>query len=121
VRLFHATTPDAAATIMREGFRDAEGSYMLVNFVLRGVFVSDVPLDENEGCKGGELLEVTLPDDVDLDDFELVEEGPTGMGMGYREWCVPAETLNSRGSVRCLTEDQADAARDAARARRFGV
>src|SRR5215211_5134632 len=68
--------------ILREGFRDAEGSYMLANTVLRGVFVSDVPLDINGGAAGGELLELTLSAELALDDFELVEDGKP-----YREWC----------------------------------
>jgi hypothetical protein len=35
------------------------------------------------------VFEVTIPDDVDFDDYELIEEG-----KGYREWCVPSELLN---------------------------
>ena len=38
----------------------------------------------NEGATGDGVLELTLPDDFDLDDYELIEEGKP-----YREWCVP--------------------------------
>jgi hypothetical protein len=37
VRLFHATSPEAAAAILAGGFRDNEGSYMFVGLTLRGV------------------------------------------------------------------------------------
>ncbi|WP_422734014.1 hypothetical protein ACN26Y_29945 [Micromonospora sp. WMMD558] len=110
--LFHATTAEAADAIARGGFRDAEGSYMLVGATLRGVFVADEPLTVNEGCKGEDLVAIELPAEVDLGDFELVEDG-----KGYREWCVPAGLLNA-GAIRRLSEDEAEAAREDALLRR---
>ena len=53
------------------------------------MIVSDRPLDMNEGRPGEDALEVTITDDLDLDEWELVEEGKP-----YREWCVPVELLN---------------------------
>jgi hypothetical protein len=98
---FHTT--DAADAIILDGFRDGEGSYMLVGMTLRGVFIADVPVDVNEGAKGEDVLEVVLPDDVDLDDYEIVCEIGT-----YREWCVPAELINSRGRVRLLSFEETE-------------
>ena len=49
--LFHSTTEDAAASILGGGFEDATGNY-LTNREWSGVWVSDVPLDVNEGAKG---------------------------------------------------------------------
>jgi hypothetical protein len=97
--LYHRTHNTEA--ILRDGFRDEEGSYGLEDFTLRGVFLSDRPLDGNEGAGGDYLLEVTLPDDCcDLSYYELVEEGKP-----YREWCIPAEILNRSGTVRLVTTD----------------
>lgn len=56
---------------------------------MTGVFISDGPLDANEGAVGDDVLELTTPDDLDLGDYERVEEG-----NGYREGCVPARILN---------------------------
>lgn len=98
---FHTT--DAAEAILHEGFRDGEGSYMLVGMTLRGVFLADVPVGCNEGAKGEDVLEVVLPDDVDLDDYEIVDE--SGLAT-YREWCVPAELINTRGRVRLLSPEE---------------
>jgi hypothetical protein len=44
-------TTDAAAEILRDGFRDATGSYMLVGIELTGVWLGE--MDVNEGAKGG--------------------------------------------------------------------
>jgi hypothetical protein len=66
---------------------------------LRGVFLSDKPLDYNEGAKGEQLLEVTLPEDCcDWDYYEIVEEG-----KGFREWCVPADIINRNAKLRLVT------------------
>jgi hypothetical protein len=63
MRLFHRTAQ--GASIVRDGFRDAEGSYGLEDFVLRGVFLSDVPLDMHEGLStwstGNSSKKGTLP------------------------------------------------------------
>jgi hypothetical protein len=88
VTLYHTT--DAAEAIMRDGFRDGEGSYGFVDFDLRGVFVSVLPADVNDGAKGDQVPEVVLPDDVDLDEWSIVEEGHPAW-----EWCIPAEVLVS--------------------------
>jgi hypothetical protein len=45
------------------------------------------------------VLEVVLPDDVDLDAWSIVEEGQPAW-----EWCIPAEVLNTQARVRLLTE-----------------
>jgi hypothetical protein len=72
---------------------------------LTGVFISDQVLDINEGAKGEDVLEVVLPDDLDLSEYELAEDMKT-----YRERCVPARLLNV-GRVRLLSEREVDAIR----------
>jgi hypothetical protein len=69
------------------------------------VFVADVPLDVNEGAKGDAVLGLALPDTLDLDEWELVEDGKP-----YREWCIPAQVLNTHAVVRLLSEDEIDEA-----------
>jgi hypothetical protein len=101
---FHTTA--AAEEILQDGFRDAEGSYGLATHSLRGVFVANVPVDCNEGAIGDQVLEIMLPGDVDLTGFELIDEG---QHSAYREWCVPAELLNTRAAVRLLTDAEVEA------------
>lgn len=99
-RYYHTT--DAADAILTEGFRDGEGGYMLVGLTLRGVFVADAPVYCDEGAKGGQVLEIELEAPLP-EEVELIEDMKT-----YREWCAPADVLN-RGSVRLLTDEEADA------------
>jgi len=101
--LYHTT--NAAEVILTSGFRNGVGSYGLATLELRGVFLADCPVDCNEGAIGDQVLAVVLPDDVDLSDYELVDELKT-----YREWCVPAELINRHGQLRLLSEDDVDAA-----------
>ena len=99
--LFHTT--DAAQAILKSGFRDGTGSYGLASTTLTGVFVSNQPLTVNEGASGEEVLEIVLPDGVDLSDFdELIEELTS-----HREWIIPADVLN-RGQIRLLSEEEID-------------
>ena len=93
MRLFHVTNRNGALGVLAEGFRDGEGRYMTTEW-LRGVFFSNRPLDQNEGCKGNVVLRVDLHPKItrrDLRPFELVEDGKP-----YREWCIPAEWINPK-------------------------
>ena len=91
--LYHRT--DHAEAILRAGFRDGTGSYLTLN-TYTGVWLSDLPLDANEGAVGDQVLEVTLEEDL-VAEFEWIEEG-----KGYREFLVPADLLNDRAKVRLL-------------------
>jgi len=105
MKFYHRTTREAADAILVHGFQDAEGPYMTAN-IHRGVWISDMPLDVNEGAKGEVLLAVEVAVDVaDADQWEWIEEGKL-----YREWLVPAAWLNERGCVRELSEEEEDAA-----------
>jgi hypothetical protein len=59
VILYHRTTRDKAGSIKVRGFIDATGTY-LTDQEFSGVWVSDVPLDANEGAHGDALFEITL-------------------------------------------------------------
>lgn len=93
-KVFHRTSAAAWRAIRREGFRDASGTYM-TSSEHTGVWVSDRPLDENEGAGGDVLLSLEVPDLSALAPYEWVEES-----KGYREWLVPAAVLNSYGTPR---------------------
>lgn len=96
-KLYHVTTPEAALNILAHGFRDAEGSYMMAGW-FKGVWVSNVPLDFNEGCKGDVVLRLSSSrSDLSkqLRHYEVIEEGKP-----YREWIVSTRFLNRYFSVR---------------------
>jgi hypothetical protein len=105
VRLYHSTTPEAAEKIAADGFRDSSGHYG-TSREHSGVWLSDVPLDENEGTSGNTLLFVDFAlSEEEIADFEWIEEWKT-----YREWQIPADLINENASVRVATEEEADEA-----------
>jgi hypothetical protein len=91
--VFYHRTP-SASQILKTGFKDSSGSYGIGGVTLEGVFISDIPLDINEGAKGDDLLRVTVPEHIDLREYELMQPRSP-----YREWCVPAEVLNTQCTV----------------------
>jgi hypothetical protein len=98
MKTFHRT--DDAATVLRDGFRDGEGTYGTGEW-FSGVWLSNVPLDVNEGAKGDELIAVEVPADV-FTEYEWVQEP----NFGYREALVPATIVNRY--PRTLVPDEED-------------
>ncbi len=94
VVFYHRTHRRAAEAIVKSGFRDSTGYYM-TDARLAGVWLSEVPLDLNEGAGGDVLLRVSMRlSEEELDYYEVKEEG-----KHYREWLFPASMLNTRGKV----------------------
>lgn len=85
---FHRT--NQGSVILRQGFRDASGTYGMASTFLTGVWISNQPLDVNEGATGEQLLAIEL--NFDISCYEVVGDKST-----YREWCVPADLLNGAG------------------------
>jgi hypothetical protein len=103
VIVYHTT--EDAEEILADGFSGGLEDVVIGGILLTGVRLADTPLDGNEGARGDQVLRVEFPDDVNLDDFELVEEGA---GMGYREWYVPSALIDRNARVRWMTEDDVD-------------
>ena len=102
--LFHRTTEASAQKILTDGFRDATGVSM-TDREHTGVWLSNVPLDINEGAVGDVLLKVSLDvSETEISDYEWVEELKP-----YREWLAPAELVNAKGSVTVCSEQEEDA------------
>ena len=92
--LYHRTSKESAETIQRHGFQDATGHYGTTTD-RTGVWVSDQPLDGNEGAFGQVLLRLTVNmTEEELAPFEWIEEL-----KGYREWLVPAHVINAAATV----------------------
>jgi hypothetical protein len=93
MRCYHRTTAEAAAAILSNGFEDAAGAH-LTKHSYEGVWVSDVPLDADDGADGDTLLTLDIEDKV-FSDYEWVETDPQlREAKGYREALVPATQLN---------------------------
>ena len=104
VVLYHRTTVDGGEAILQSGFRDAKGAYGFADLELEGVWLSDRPLDCNEGAGPDEgasmLLRVVLTDETAIAEYEVIEEGSS-----YRTWCVPASVTNAYAVVEREVEE----------------
>jgi hypothetical protein len=107
--LWHRTP--ASAAILATGFRDAPQRATTEDghdAEFGGAYVSNRPLDANEGAKGRDLLRVVLrATEAEIDQYE--HKDPEGT---YREWCVPADVLNARARVTLWTESEEEERRD---------
>ena len=100
---FHRTTSEAARNILARGFKDRAGCY-LTDCRHSGVWLSDVPLDANEGAESDELLAVVIGiADREADEYEWRE-----LGKPIREWLFPANLLNERATVLRITGWESD-------------
>lgn len=88
VTLYHSTTPEAAESILKEGYRDRTGTYGAGQF-FTGVWFADRPLSPNEGTKGMTVLSITIDQGL-VAEYEWIEEGKP-----YREFLIPASLANS--------------------------
>ena len=107
ITLYHRTSIGDARTIVRNGFEDQKwrfehedaGPEDVKKAV--GVWLSDRPLDQEEGPHGDAVLEVALDVSEDsLGSFQL-----EGVLWDARLWIVPAELINAHANVRILNVD----------------
>ena len=81
----------------RHPARRVPGRHWLVRLQHLGVhrgMARRPPVDINEGAKGDQVFRVEFPDDVDLSEYEIIEDQSP-----YREWCVHAALINTRGAL----------------------
>ncbi len=97
--LYHSTTLAAAKVICADGFKDNTRNY-LTGSKHTGVWLSNYPLDENEGCKGNTVLVVSGLDESGIAEYEWIEQGKP-----YRDWLVPARMLNGRVTIELLESE----------------
>jgi hypothetical protein len=89
---YHRTTAANATKILRKGFRDSTGYYGFSR-PKTGVWISNVPLDINEGASGDVLLRIDMPERI-ARKYEWMEDG-----KHYREWLMPAQLINKHAKV----------------------
>jgi hypothetical protein len=87
MKLFHRTTN--AEKILRNGFQDMDGHQATSE--LRGILMTDKPLQTKEDASGFELLVVDIPEAL-VTPYEWSEPGGA-----YREFVVPADLVNLHG------------------------
>lgn len=107
LRLYHRTTIGEARQIVQRGFEDEKWGFEIRDDrsghqkKMVGVWLSDRPLNQQEGPDGDAVLEVrlTLAGDA-LQAFEL-----EGIFWDARLFVVPAALINPHAAVRILEVD----------------
>ncbi len=105
--LYHRTSIGEARAIVHNGFEDQKWRFEHdvpgVEDVKKavGVWLSDRPLQQDEGPPGDAVLEIAM--DVSEDALELFQL--EGVLWDARLWIVPAELINTRSKVRILNVD----------------
>jgi hypothetical protein len=100
--LYHATTLDDAQSIMANGFRDGQDGP--ANHTHAGVWLTMPPVDVTEGARGDAVLSVDLdvsPEEIGA--YEIVKEG-----RRYREFLMPAETVNAHARISLVSGSDPD-------------
>jgi hypothetical protein len=102
--LYHSTfSRKAARGILSNGFKDTTGTHHESGMILTGVKVVMVPYMRpglRGAMRGTALIEIYLDaTEREIDEFEIVTEGSP---FRRREWCMPAEFLNSRGAFKIV-------------------
>jgi hypothetical protein len=96
--LFHVTSTGNAENILANGFRDEitkRGPRIEGGDYRSGVWLSNRPLDLNDGVMGDSVLTVhfKVPSN-ELRKYEWSEDG-----RGYREWLIPAAFISEFATV----------------------
>jgi len=104
--LFHRTLVSLARAILKEGFGDEKWGFGDDQHTGRaltavGVWLTDQPVDPDDGPPGAAVLEVEL----NMSDEELATFEVHGVLDEARLFVVPARVVNPRSSIRISSVD----------------
>lgn len=99
--LFHRTSVSQARAIVKAGFEDEKWNFEADNVTGEtvkaiGVWLTDRPLDPEEGPPGAAVLEITLP----LPEAALAPFQVHGALADAQLWIIPARVANQHTGIR---------------------
>jgi len=100
---YHVGSVDEIQVILRNGFIDI--TTRINGLLKRGVYIADAPGELDSDYPLDQLLEITLPPEIDLRKWRLVFVIPE-KPCRWQEWIVPADLLNKQARVRLLTNQE---------------
>lgn len=106
LNLYHRTTISDARAIVQNGFENQKWRFEHEEVISEvknalGVWLSDRPLDGEDGPPGDAMLEVVM--DASEESLELFQLD--GVVWEAKLWIVPAELVNARSTVRIFQVD----------------
>src|SRR6267143_885570 len=94
MKLYYCSkTTEETHAILRDGFIN-DLQYKGISCI----YLADTPA----AWLGEQLLEISLPGEIDISPFEIAPGAP------WRGWCVPAGIINQYGKTRLLPDDERD-------------
>jgi len=90
------------AILHGDGFSDTQG----IGDGRVGVYIVDSPGELDPDYPLDQVLEITLPPEMNLDNWEVVVKIPEKPCCSWHEWLIPAQILNQHAKTRLLTKDQ---------------
>src|SRR6516165_7436728 len=100
---YHSGDADEIQAILRDGFIDI--TKLIDGLLKRGVYIADAPGELDSDYPLDQLLEITLPPEIDLRKWRLVFVIPE-KPCRWLEWIVPSDRLNTNARVRLLTSQE---------------
>jgi hypothetical protein len=97
---YYSGSSDEIETILRNGFTD---NLKQTESTRSGVYITDAPGEPDPDYPGDQLLEITLPAEIDCSRWKLVFPNSPA---DWQEWLIPARVLNKHARVRQLRKDQ---------------
>ena len=88
------------AVLHGDGFSDTD-----IGEGRSGVYIADTPGEPNPDFPLDQVLEVTFPTGINLDNWRLLVKIPEKSCL-WHEWLIPAKILNKHARVSLLTKDQ---------------
>ncbi len=95
---YYVNTRAKIEAILRDGFGN---EYKEKTTGTEGVYLTDAPGEPDPDYPDDQLLEVILPSEVDISQFEIKAEG-----VRWREWIVPGDLLNQSAEIRLLPKEE---------------
>jgi len=103
MKYYHSGPADEIQAILRDGFTDITAT--IDGQLKRGVYITDAPGERDPAYPRDQLLEITLPPEIDLRKWRLVFVIPE-KPCRWLEWIVPSDRLNTNARVRLLTSQE---------------
>ena len=95
---YYVNTSAEVEAILRDGFIN---ECKETTTGISGVYLADSPGEPDPEYPNDQLLEIILPPEISISQFELFKEGAR-----WREWLVPAGLLNECAEIRVLPKAQ---------------
>jgi hypothetical protein len=103
---YYVDTRESIAAILRDGFSISHEDKEKTTGAA-GVYLTDAPGAPDPDYPLDQLLEITLPPEIDISQFKIKAGAPEEpIPARWREWLVPSHLLNEWALIRLLPKEE---------------